>query len=449
MTPLSASPIWRRQREFYEQKGPAAWIEDDIPWHMSSHAALATCYARLTAAWIDDLVGAGRVDRTETVRVIELGSGAGRFAYAFVQVYEEIRRTLRLPRIIYTLTDFAETNIAAFRAHPAWRSLAAEGLADFMVFDAERPVLNATGPLVCIANYVFDSLPQDYFRVADGVLSEGHVPALSQADTLRFDYAVVAGERYADPALAAVLKELSATKGPRSFLLPTVPLRCLEALRAASGGELLALVGDKAHVRIEDHDHDRAPIAVLHGAGAFSFNVSFPALARWTEHQGGRAHVPAQRQSAFEICALAVDGLSAAPRLADAYAEHVARVSPSDLHGIAAHVPPSFAGQSIDYYLSVMRACACDPSLVTRLVPELMRFRKDARPSQVLQLRRVIAQAARVYLHVRDKDAFLSAAVTVLQAFGAPEAIDELAQDLEKTHGARVDVRAIARAALR
>ena len=141
--PLSQSPIWTVQRAFYEQRGGDAFAE--IPHEAVDNPWVAAAYARVIRAF-------------GPATIVELGAGAGRFAF-------NLRRELGDVR--YVMTDFAPSQIAAWEANPAL-----EGF-EFARYDVtEDPPPGLDGPLVVIANYVFDSLPADAFAVRDGVLEE-------------------------------------------------------------------------------------------------------------------------------------------------------------------------------------------------------------------------------------------------------------------------------------
>src|SRR5262249_57744313 len=86
----------------------------------------------------------------------------------------------------YVMTDFPRANVRAWAAQPAFKPFLDAGLLDLGIFDAERDreiqlvgarggVLAAGGlanPSIVLANYAFDTLVQDLFRVENGKLHE-------------------------------------------------------------------------------------------------------------------------------------------------------------------------------------------------------------------------------------------------------------------------------------
>ncbi len=86
------------------------------------------------------------------------------------------------------MTDLAADNVMAWKEHPALQSFIAEGLLDFARFDAVQDtelnlVVSGTTisegdlkqPVIIVANYFFDSIPQELIYVGDGQIYEADV----------------------------------------------------------------------------------------------------------------------------------------------------------------------------------------------------------------------------------------------------------------------------------
>jgi SAM-dependent MidA family methyltransferase len=99
--------------------------------------------------------------------------------------------------------------------------LAAEGLLDFAVFDATNPQSpyllrsqktltseDLANPLIVIANYFLDSLPQDCFTTRGGLLYESMVQMSGepgQAALMRYEQRPAATPYYHDAELDSIL----------------------------------------------------------------------------------------------------------------------------------------------------------------------------------------------------------------------------------------------------
>jgi len=194
---LSRSCLWNLLRGFYEKEGVAAWSEGTIPWRITNNAFIAAAYARVVHAYLGDLADRGPAagyDPARPVHVLELGAGTGRFGFLFIRTLLSLLGPLRkgAPKVRYVLTDIAEKNMKFWSHHPKLAPLVAAGVLDFAIFDAgvdgsitlrlsgeTLSAGTAGNPLVAIANYVFDSLPQDVFRTVGGALLEDRVTLIS------------------------------------------------------------------------------------------------------------------------------------------------------------------------------------------------------------------------------------------------------------------------------
>lgn len=133
---FSEAPIWDIQRNYYEEKGMRAWNNDQVPQYITSNPMIASAYAEMLFGFLLDRGHKGQC--SEPVFIVELGAGAGRFAY---HVLQELRQLIAyagvtLPPFRYIMTDLAERNVTAWKKHPALQSYVAEGLLDFARFDA-------------------------------------------------------------------------------------------------------------------------------------------------------------------------------------------------------------------------------------------------------------------------------------------------------------------------
>jgi len=134
-------------------------------------------------------------DGSEPLHIVEVGSGHGRLAFLIARELLasrehwpdiELTRSGRAPFKV-VLTDFTDSNADFWQHHECLAPLFAAGVAEWGVFNAEvdkaitlQPsgrVISAdtplANPLVGVANYIFDTLRQDAFRVVEGQLQEG------------------------------------------------------------------------------------------------------------------------------------------------------------------------------------------------------------------------------------------------------------------------------------
>lgn len=181
---LSDSIIWDIQRAYYMHKGLTAWQGEYVPHYISSNAFIARAYGRVVLGYLRDCAAAsGALNPDQPIYIIELGAGPGRFSYHFLTRFFPLlkRSPLADLNIKYVITDFVPETVAFWQEHERFRPWVEAGMLDFALFDAVdlRPITlshsrqtlhpeDAANPLILIANYFFDSLPQDCFVVKDG-----------------------------------------------------------------------------------------------------------------------------------------------------------------------------------------------------------------------------------------------------------------------------------------
>src|SRR3954468_17633866 len=133
---LSRSVLWRLQGQFYERRGMAAWSEGIVPHHVTCNPYLARAYARVILGFVRDW--RDRLDRSQPLYIVELGAGSGRLAFQLMRpLLMMLDRQVPRVRLRYVMTDFAEANLAAWRAHPQLAGWLKGGVLDLARFDAE------------------------------------------------------------------------------------------------------------------------------------------------------------------------------------------------------------------------------------------------------------------------------------------------------------------------
>jgi hypothetical protein len=227
------------------------------------HPALARAYAAVVAAWLED---ARAAEAPPTI--VELGAGSGRFTFLLLRQLELLFGQQPPVPFRYVATDFAAQNIDFCREHPQLQSFRKRGWLDFTVFDTERDssltlldsgaVITAgdlRAPLLVIANYVFDGLRNDAFRMQDGTLSElrltlgseqAALPDVEAAHDaiLAFHDSPGSPGRYS-PAWRELLRRHGERFADAPFLFPNGTLDCLDRLRGLTTGHLTLLACDQ------------------------------------------------------------------------------------------------------------------------------------------------------------------------------------------------------------
>jgi tetratricopeptide (TPR) repeat protein len=389
--PLSQSMIWRLQREFYVQRGLKVWTEDQVPNLITNNPFFAEIYARIVFSFLQDCIEAG-LSSAAPLRVLELGAGTGKFAYLFLRRLTELLRAEDIPlkTIRYCMTDCSPQIVESWHASTYLRALVESGVLVFELFQVGEPTkssfLNNAGPLVVIANYVFDSLPQDAFVVQDGKLFESLVttsvapgyaaagPRISQLQ-LAYKNAGVPNGRYPEQSWNQILENYRERVPVATILFPLQALKVLTELARLADGRMLVVAADKGFAHEDALPLSQGPPALeLHTPDCFSQMVNLDAIGKYFQAIGGQALIPDKHFSTLNICAFlwGPAGLQF-PATRDAYEEIQSAFGVDDLFTLLAWLNAHMEEMSVPQVLSALRLTRWDPIAFMRLFPVLSR----------------------------------------------------------------------------
>lgn len=393
---FSKSRLWQLQRQFFEQQGIQAWRQGTVPHYITSNPHIANAYAQVVLGFLRDGYaisnaqdsGIAAIDPEQPIYILELGSGSGRFAYHFLKKFHAAyaQSSLTQHSVKYILTDFTAENLNYWKTHPSLQPYLEQGLLDFACFDAENDqsiTLNCSGetlepgclsnPMVVIANYVLDSIPQDLFLIQNGQLSESLVTLavpgtepdindpeiLSQLD-VSYTQQAIDSDFYDDAGLNEVLKAYQQTLTDTYLLFPHIALRCLNRLRKLCGDRLLFLSSDKGFSREEDLLYRGEPGIVLHG-NCFSLMVNYHAVGQYVRQQGGvYLNVP-HRHNSINICAAAFgEHPQNYPETSLAFNSTIVQNNPDDFFTLRQVLTEHYGTLSIEQILAYLRLSGWD-----------------------------------------------------------------------------------------
>jgi tetratricopeptide (TPR) repeat protein len=380
---LSRSILWGIQRKFYEERGIDAWAGGALPCYITSNPFIANAFARVAMAFQGDCEAAPGAAPRKPVQIIEIGSGSGRFAFYFLKKLTNLWRALgpdALP-FRYVLTDLAQSNIDFWRKHEGLQPYVDAGTLDFARLDAANPKdieLQCSGqvlavgysPLVVIANYAFDSIPQDAFYVSGGRLYESLITLSSTQDEpdpldpaildrVHIDYrnAPAASDYYNDAEFDALVDHYRKTLADTNISFPSAALRCLRHLRSLSDGRMLLLCGDKGYTREESLLANDSPGLVVHG-GAFSLTVNFHAIGGYFRNRGGNELYTSHRSQNLGICAFLEGSPPGGYRATELVFNHVMEeCGPNDIFNAVRLAPRC---ENVAEFLSLVRLSGWD-----------------------------------------------------------------------------------------
>jgi tetratricopeptide (TPR) repeat protein len=401
--PLAQSVIWRLQRDFYAQRGLKAWNEDLVPSYITNNPFIAEIYAGFVAGFLQDCMshpprGSSALSQENPLRILELGAGTGKFSYLFLRKLTALLQNNNIPLhlVRYCMTDTAESLLTEWRENAYLREFVNSGILEFEVFQAgQKYRQDAGGPLVVIANYVFDSLPQDAFAIENGGIHEILVTTSAAANVetpylkdLRFSFqnSAIAPQRYADDLWNSILEQYRTRLSSATVLFPASALQALQQLSHSSDGRMLVLVADKGLTHEEDLAlAPRTPSFDFHAGGrCFSQLVNFDAIGKYFLGKGGESLVPSKHFTSLNLCAFIQrnpgDGF---PATRKAYEQAISAFGPDDLFAIMSWLNAHLEEISLPQALALLRLTRWDTVALTRLFPVIAKHARNATAERI------------------------------------------------------------------
>ena len=412
---FSEAPIWDLQRTYYEEKGMKAWNNDQVPQYITSNPMIATSYAEMIFGFLQDR--ASQEHGSEPVWIVELGAGAGRLAYHVLLELCRLRdyAGMSLPPFRYIMTDLAMNNVLAWKEHPALQSFIAEGVLDFARFDAlHDTALNLivadttiregdlTQPLIIVANYFFDSIPQELIYVGNGHIYEADVivespenidslqpsEALNQL-SLHYEHRRAPEyeqETYPYRDIIAVYQEQLEDS---HILFPVAALACLEQLNRLSRKGFLLITADKGDHLLDNWKFSEPPELVLHGS--FSLTANYHAIQVYYEQRGATALFPPHHYKNINVgCVLNLDMPKDYANTRLAYRRFIERFGPDDFFSMKEWVDRNIDSMQLQQILSFWRLGGYDAEFLIQSKKRISSLLPDANDEEMLDLLRGI-----------------------------------------------------------
>lgn len=317
---LADSLLWKLQTTAYEQFGLKAWSQKGVPFYLTSNPLIAKYYAQIAWNYLQDCVENEKADLNKPFYCFDLGAGTGKLAYLFLKEFIPLLQTKAWGKKIdfcYVLTDIVEENRLFWQSHSLLKPFFSEGLLESAYFHhldskdffyleyskKEVPTANVN-PFILIANYFFDTIPQDLFRMQKGALLEGRVslttgksgngvdPEMISSLKLSWDYFPLneetASRYYSDCGGAqAILDYYRSNYHDLTFMLPYGACQTLDFFKRQQQNGFLLLASDQGLVTQNQVESLIVPQISLHGS--FSLPVNYHALANYFHQYDGQA----------------------------------------------------------------------------------------------------------------------------------------------------------------
>ena len=426
---FSESAIWQLNRDFYQEIGIEAWSSGLVPHQMTSSSMVGKTYAELILGFLKDVATKGNT--TETVYILELGAGHGRLAFHILQHLQKMVSLLKtkLPPYCYVLSDIVEKNLLFFKKHPQLQTYFQQGILDYAYFDAigsktielqysKKTIYpkDLTQPIVAIANYFFDSIPNDLFLVQNQEVAVCSVslksmdnPAVESPQkmltNLRLTYKKTPLEKpfYLDVILNDILEEYRKTINNSHIFFPQKGLQCLNNLIDFSDKGLMLISMDKGFHRLSHIDHKKEPDVVTHGS--FSLWVNYHAFGRFCHKKGGKTLFPAYSTFHLQIgCLLFLDENDSYTHTNVAYQQSVNDFGPDDFNSLKKMAYRNISNLLFVDLIAFLRLSAYDANVFLRILPQLKKAAQSITFNDRNRLEQTLHKVWSFYFNIHETD---------------------------------------------
>lgn len=426
--PLSASLLWKYQREYFTKKGINAWANGEVPFYVTSNVLIAYCYAQFALRFIQDNLKNNTINPEKPIYFTELGSGSGKISFLFLQKLTEFLKTYHLDhlKICYVITDFTENNLAFWESHPNFKEYLAQGILDFAIFqigtknDLHLVHHNITlgensceNPIIAIGNYIFDTVEHDSFRIQNNTLEEGVVTTKTPEDNIQGDgigsldrlmtdfyYRKIELPYYNNSAMDDILQYYATTIQNGSFLAPIGAVKCIDNLRRLCNNRLLLISGDKGYSSLESLKNLGTPHIAFHGS--FSMMVNFDFIGRYFVNIGGDALV-AEDHDGMKISMFCL-GQKFSDLIETSWANEQfnTHLSTKEFLEIKNFLIRDIFDLTLEQIIALLKFSYWDSDIFYSVSPQLIRLVGQASPELLTILRQGLKEIERVYYYIRN-----------------------------------------------
>lgn len=430
--PFSESIVWDLQRKYYTDQGVKAWSEGVVPHYITSSSYMAKSYAHLALAWLEDQIKAGK----KSLRILELGAGSGQFTFHFLRHIETLwfqkyPETNDLP-FIYVMSDVSDENLAFWSTHPNFQEWYEQGTLDSAYFDVENDQEltldraevkwskeNNKEPLLVIANYIFDTIRQDYWEIGDDEARQIQVASFCKEgameepslQSLSYEYSTAnsSENNYKDNAINELIDFYAQNLQTGVVSIPNYGKACINNLKSWCDNRLTLLSGDKGEVNWRAFTHAGLPELAQHGS--ISTTVNYHAFHWMVGWEGGASWGCGQPGDEFKVNAFTwgkPDELCSFSKQCEDYEE---QFSPADQFVIKRVIEGSYSVLTVHEILSYLRFSTYDPKALKRAMPRLAEIVSQLTAHQLFSIEKVIVKTWDNYYPLGEQDdlAFLIA----------------------------------------
>jgi len=426
-TLFSESLIWELNRNFYHENGIAAFSDEMVPHNVTNNSKCARTYANLIFALLQDISLEENLD--EPVYILELGAGHGRLSFQILKHLQKLVNASveKLPNYCYILSDIVDENLTFFLDHPQLQEYFQKGMLDVAYFDSSSTVKldlrynkssihpgQLSQPIVVVANYFFDSIPNEllYFKhnevsscsvAINSDINPNGMDAEEMIDNMSFVFSKSISKLpiYESEILNDILDDYRKLLKESFIFFPKLAMQCLGNIEKFSSAGMMLLTMDKGFHEINNLKNKNVPEIITHGS--FSIWVNFHALCAYCLKKGGKIFFPSFSNFHFEIgCLLFFNESENFQHVERAYEQSVNDFGPDDFNSIKQLAYGNVAKLNLIELIALYRLGIYDSSFFIRLLPRLKQLIKTISLEERTRLAQTMDLTWDMYFHISE-----------------------------------------------
>ncbi len=426
-TLFSKSLVWEINKDFYHQNGIAAWSSSIVPHQITNSSLAASAYAELIYAFLKDIES--NLGSNKIVYILELGAGSGRLCYNIIKQLDQLMIDSDgcSTKFCYVLSDMVEDNLEFYSNHPKLQEYYNRGILDISYFDAEKSqelflrkskskiaVSDLEQPILSIANYFFDSLPNELYYFENGNVFNCSVSIDSVTDPVgktahelisdmefKFYKSAIKETPFENIIFNNILSQYNQACSDTYILFPKLAMECLSNISSLSKMGLVLLTMDKGYKEIQELATRKKPDIVKHGS--FSLWVNFHALSQFCILSGGLSMFDSSTNFSIDFGCLSLIKQPFKYKLfKEAYKKHLSQSNLDDHNTMKKLVYKNLASVGLSDLLGLIRLNSYDSSIFISLLPSIKLLSKNISIKQRARLRQTIIAVWNKYYSIKD-----------------------------------------------
>ncbi|TBL80102.1 hypothetical protein [Paenibacillus thalictri] len=403
---VSQSELWPWQKDHDEEHGIHTETGEGAPFLMTSNPVIASSYAEMIFEFMRDRAQLCEHSK-QPVYIVELGAGTGRFSFQLLRhlIYLCERRAFPASGFRYIMTANSAESIDFWLSHRQLEPYTEGGMLDFALFDAvtdTRLSLFIQGetidtgqldhPVVVVANFFFEGMPQDHLYFNEDKLFTCSVPA-DVPETCNGDKAIGsrnplltyepihAGAYYEkEPYMNELLELYKQSLHNTHLLFPYTAIRCLERLRGLSREKgMLLLSADKALTTASELERYGTPAMFAVQEKQCPLTLNYHAIEAYYLRFGTACHFTAfSENSLFMATLLAVPWPGAYRNTELAYGRCLQHVHPGDFYKLMLQYKSRCPGMGVREIIAWIRLSGYDDHFLRAAAARLLDITEEA-----------------------------------------------------------------------